>query len=224
MTARHLLSLLALAALPSAAAAAVPDDNPFGAPPVADSQLATMRGGVRLPNGFDVAIGIDIQTRVNGALALQTVYASEGPNAGLHVYTGDGETRPLAPSTVRIETASGSARPTVSVTNGTPQNWPVPAGQTLVPVVANGPGMAGQAGLFSLREDDRGMVVTLDAPALQIRHLVGEATGVAVANTADSRTIDTVSAVNIDLKGVGSLLAPGIMAAERVMQEALRGR
>ena len=46
--------------------------------PLADAALATMRGGLQLPNGLTVALGIDIQTWVDGRLALHSIYANEG--------------------------------------------------------------------------------------------------------------------------------------------------
>lgn len=61
----------------------------FAQPAVSDGELAQMRGGMDLPNGLTVNIGVDIQTMVDGQLALQTIYQSDGPNTGLQIKSGD---------------------------------------------------------------------------------------------------------------------------------------
>lgn len=62
----------------------------FAQPGVPDGELAGMRGGMALPGGLTLALGVDIRTMVDGQLALRSVYQSDGPDAGLHVSTGAG--------------------------------------------------------------------------------------------------------------------------------------
>ncbi|AIT06194.1 hypothetical protein MC45_07080 [Sphingomonas taxi] len=229
------IALLIAAAL---AGAAGPDDDP---PAVPDAELATMRGGLLLPNGLNVAIGIDIQTRIDGVLALHTIYSSEGPNAGVRVYT-DGTTSPsAAPGTVTVATgdpdwptvsvsrtptgttvtAPGSDTPaSVNIVAGPATGWLDAAGQTLVPVTANGPAVTASSGSVRLTSDDRGTQVALVTPATEIRHLVGQATGAVIANTGNDRAIDTVSTINVNLVGLPVALMNGVLLVNRIAADA----
>jgi hypothetical protein len=220
------------------AGAAGPDDDP---PAVPDAELATMRGGLLLPNGLNVAIGIDIQTRIDGVLALHTIYSSEGPNAGVRVYT-DGTTSPsAAPGTVTVATgdpdwptvsvsrtptgttvtAPGSDTPaSVNIVAGPATGWLDAAGQTLVPVTANGPAVTASSGSVRLTSDDRGTQVALVTPATEIRHLVGQATGAVIANTGNDRAIDTVSTINVNLVGLPVALMNGVLLVNRIAADA----
>lgn len=229
------IALLIAAAL---AGAAGPDDDP---PAVPDAELATMRGGLLLPNGLNVAIGIDIQTRIDGVLALHTIYSSEGPNAGVRVYT-DGTTSPsAAPGTVTVATGdpdwptvSVSRTPTgttvtapgpdtpasVNIVAGPATGWLDAAGQTLVPVTANGPAVTASSGSVRLTSDDRGTQVALVTPATEIRHLVGQTTGAVIANTGNDRAIDTVSTINVNLVGLPVALMNGVLLVNRIAADA----
>ena len=209
---------------------------------VPDAELAIMRGGLALPNGLSVAIGIDIQTRIDGVLALHTIYSSDGPNAGIRVYT-DGVTSPrTAPATATVMTVGTASLPiitidrspsgttilpavttpaaTVNLVSGDPSTWLTAAGQTPVPVVENGPAVAAAPGAISLRNDGSGAVVTLDAPMLQVRQLIGQATGAVIANTGNDRSIDTISSVNVDLQGLSPTLMGAIFAVQRIVTDA----
>lgn len=214
--------------------------------PVPDRELATMRGGVLLPNGLNVAVGIDIQTRIDGVLALHTIYTSEQPNPGIRVYTDGTNSPATAPTTTTVITggsgmiptvsvgrsptgttivaSSSSAPMTVNVVSGPTSGWLDAAGQTMVPVVANGPAVAASSGVISLANDDRGARVTLVAPSVQVDHLVGQATGAVVSNTASNRVIDTVSSVNVDLVGIPAGLSGGILMVNRLAADAASRR
>jgi hypothetical protein len=226
-------SALAAAALPPPAAAR-------DIAPVPDRELATMRGGVLLPNGLNVAIGIDIQTRIDGVLALHTIFSSEAPG-GIRVYT-DGTTSPSqAPGTVAVSagdpswptvvvsrTSAGtsvsaptdSSSPAVNVLAGPASGWLDASGQTAVPVTANGPAVAAAPGTIRLVSDDRGSQVTLVTPTTEVRHLVGQATGAVIANTANDTSIDTVSTINVNLLGVPATMLGGILMVNRIAAEA----
>ena len=55
-------------------------DVPLAAAAVPDAELATQRGGFTLPSGVDVALTVQTQTSINGALVLRTVFrADQGP-------------------------------------------------------------------------------------------------------------------------------------------------
>jgi hypothetical protein len=236
---------MSIAILIAATLAAAPppggaSDDPAGTPVrVPDRELATMRGGLMLPNGLNVAIGIDIQTRIDGALALHTIFSSEA--AGLRVFT-DGTTSPSeAPGTITVATGdpdwptvSVSRTPTgttvtapaagapaaVNIVSGPTTGWLDAAGQTPVPVTANGPAVEASSGSIRLTSDDRGSQVQLVTPTTEIRHLVGQATGAVISNTANDRVIDTVSTVNVNLVGLPAGLMNGVLMVNRIATEA----
>lgn len=238
---------VSVGASPPAAAASLPPGeailviarrpHAFGAQ-VPNEVLETLRGGVQLPNGMNISIGIDIQTRVDGLLVLHTLYATDGPDAGIRVFT-DGAAPSPAPTgaiVVRTEGSEGAAEVTVSraptgttidistpsapakvnIVSGLPSTWEMAAGQTQVPVTENGPAVVTPAGAIRLATDERGGVVTLDAPALQLRHIVGEAAGIIVANAGNDRTIDTISSVNLDLQGFSPALMAGLSMGDQL--------
>ena len=185
----------------------VPDSPTWGVAPLPDRDLASMRGGILLPNGLDIAIGIDIQTRINGVLALHTVYSSEA-NAGIHVYT-DGTTSPRtapgstvvttggtlptnvdaarSPTGTTVVAATSSQPTTINVVAGPTSTWLTGAGENNVAVVSNGPPVAASSGAISLTEDANGARVTLFTPNIEVQHLVGMATGAVISNTANTR-------------------------------------
>ena len=220
--------------------------HPFDGTPVPDPVLGGMRGGVQLPNGLAVSIGIDIQTRVNGLLVLHTIYVSDGPIVGTRVFTDGTDPVRTAPDTVTVATPGSGGLPTIEVTrtpagvtivpgvqaspaavnlvSGPASTWIMATGQDEVPVVANGPAVAAAPGAISLSTDENGSIVTLDAPMLQIQHLIGQATGISVANTANDQLIDTVSSVNVDLQGASVPLLSSLLGADRLALEIARGR
>ena len=205
---------------------------------VPDAALATMRGGVQLPNGLNIAIGIDIQTRVDGLLALHTIYQTDGPDAGVRVFTDGAAPSLTPPGTITVETPGSSGSPEVIVSraptgttvdistpaaptrvnilSGVPSTWLMAIGQTQVPVTENGASVATPAGDISLASDERGAVVTLAAPTLRIQQIVGEAAGIIIANTSNDRTIDTVSSVNVDLQGFSPELVAGLAIGDQL--------
>jgi hypothetical protein len=212
--------------------------------PVDDVALDRMRGGLLLPNGLDVAIGIDIQTWVDGSLTLHTVYASDGPQAGTRVYTDGTEATKLAPGTTTVPGSSQMGMPliltgrspsgtviavgardiqTVNILDAPPSNWLTGGGETLIPVRADGQPVTSDVGTITLTETGKGAQVLLKADDLEIRHLLGQATGVVIANTANDRIIESVSSVNIDLRDA-PILASATFASEALSLDLLRGR
>ena len=227
------------------AAAVAPITTSWSVPPVPDPDLATMRGGIMLPNGLNIAIGIDIQTRINGVLALHTVYSSEAPTNAIRVYTDGTNSPSTAPGSTEVATggtlnasvdaarsptgttvvpATSSQPTTINVVSGPTSTWLDGTGQTNVPVVANGPGIAASSGTISLTEDAQGAQVTLSTPTIEIQHLVGQATGAVVSNTANNRTIDTVSSINVNLIGVPAGLLGNALMVNRIAADAASRR
>lgn len=188
---------------------------------VPDEELAVIRGGMLLPNGLDVTIGIDIQTRVDGVLELHTVYMSSGADAGLHVYRdGTGSTPPAAgtitaaagspesapgiivdrsPTGTTVWPVQQAPTPTVNI-NGSPASaWPAVSGETIVAVTPDGAPIDQENGRYSLVGSDGGFTSRYDGDTISIQHLVGQATGAIVLNTGNDRVIDTTTSVGVDL-------------------------
>ena len=222
-----------------------PSANSWGVSPVPDRELATMRGGILLPNGLNIAIGIDIQTRIDGVLALHTIYSSEAPAKGIQVYTDGTNSPSTAPGSTVVTTggtlnasvdasrspagttvipATSSQPTTINVVSGPTSTWLNGAGQNNVPVVANGPAIAATSGTISLTEDAQGARVTLSTPTIEVQHLVGQATGAVISNTANDRTIDTVSSINVNLVGVPAGLLGSALMINRIAVDAASRR
>ncbi|MEP2735375.1 MAG: hypothetical protein ABJP34_03675 [Erythrobacter sp.] len=77
-----------------------------------------------------------------------------------------------------------------------------------------------QGVLATTEGNDTRMRVTIEVPGTEVSHLMGRATGSVIANTADNRTISTITTVDLDLSrmDVGSIgsLQPnlGLLALE----------
>jgi hypothetical protein len=208
---------------------------------LSNEQLATLRGGVLLPNGLDISIGIDIQTLVNGQLALHTVLSTEAPTPfGLRVLNGGSASS--MPPTVTIPAAaqsspllvldrqsgSSSVAPTsasgpnttIHVLNAPTDTWPRYPDENTVPVSPNGPSVTTPFGTVQITQDSRGAVVSLSDPTLLVQHLVGEASGVTVANTANNQVVQTQSAIDVDVHGAWPAIANALFRVNNVATNA----
>jgi len=246
-------AMAAAVAVPQSATAqdivvVAPAPRPYDAPRLPDPALAELRGGISLPNGLQVAIGIDIQTRVDTVLVLHTVYASDGPTAGVRVYTEAVDPGRVAPGTVVVRNPGENWGPSVVVTRtpaaGTsivpgpasspaavnlveadPGSWLNGIDQTPIPLDANGAPTLRHEGSLRLTADANGSVVQLETSDLQVRHLIGQATGTAIANTGNDRAVETISSVNIDLQGGAPLAAlAGAFVADRIALDVMGNR
>lgn len=205
-----------------------------------DARLADMRGGILLPDGTSVVVGIALETRVDGMLALRTQFSTE--TAGVQVFAGGPGTTvvdlpettiPGSPSgfpEVRIErdatgTVIGAAQPTI-VTNvrlgvgsdGEAGRLPGIA----VPVTENGAAVATALGEVRLVRTAGGSITELSGPNLAVQQLVGNATGIIVANTASNRIIDNVTWVNVAVSG--NLLPSGLTSSIESVAQAVADR
>lgn len=190
---------------------------PMAAAPISDSVLAEQRGGFRLPNGIDVALSVQTQTALNGAILLRTVFQVDRGAPTLTIYApkpgetvaaeGVGDTRPSAStavaSTISYDRLSGlqvtqaAPRAIMSVSAGRGPD-PVPAG--LTQVVA---GTSTDAGTISATGGSGVRSVSLAGADLTITHLVGNAFGSAIANSGSDRAIDTQTTLSITLGNAG---------------------
>ena len=202
---------------------------------VPDARLANMRGGILLPNGTSVVVGIALETRVDGMLALRTQFSTEAP--GVQIFAGGpGTTIVNLPETtipgnqngvpeVRIDRgATGTvigAVPATLVTNvrlgvGSDSEAARLPG-VVIPVTENGAAVETALGAVRLVRTAGGTITELNGPDLAVQQLVGQATGTIVANTASNRVIDNVTWVNVAVNG--NLLPSGLTSSiERVAQ------
>lgn len=188
---------------------------PVPEPAVPDLELAQQRGGLRLPNGLDLAITVQTQTAVNGGVVLQTVYKLDEGAPTLTIFApASGQTVPQAGAGQNAHAGSTVGSPTVSFDRATGiQVTPAP----IAPAVALTMGSARsssapQAGLTQVASGattDAGRVsedvanginsVSLTAADLRITHLAGNAFGTAIVNSGNDRIIDTQTTISIDL-------------------------
>lgn len=209
-------------------------------PPLTDPELAEQRGGFRLPNGIDVAMTVQTQTAVDGAVVLSTVFRADQGAPTLTVYTPrPGESvvgqasaaarnAVIAPSVTYdgrngIQITPGASAPPIGVAAGAASGGGgVPQGLTAVDAAS---GVATDAGLVT--EAARGGVRTVElrGPDLTITHFAGDAFGTAIANSGSDRAIDTQTTLSIDLRNAGpDVLGSSMLRAAAIADDAVRGR
>ncbi|MFV0624397.1 hypothetical protein ACBY01_10355 [Sphingomonas sp. ac-8] len=201
--------LLALALVPAAL---------FGAMPLPDIKLAEQRGGFRLPNGVDVAMTVQTQTALDGAVVLRSVFRLDSGQPSFVVYTPrEGETI-ASPSAGSRDATDASARTQVrydsrggiQITPGVaaPQlsvggaGVPADADDRFV-TLPDGASVASGAG--SVHQSSQGPLQTAEwrGADLSITHLAGSAFGAAVVNTGNDRAIDTETSLFLSLDNAG---------------------
>lgn len=193
---------------------------PIAATALPDHELAVQRGGFRLPNGVDVALTVQTQTAIDGAVVLRTVFrADQGaptltvstPRAGETVVAqghGAGATAGGAAPMVSYDPRSGIqitpgwGAPAVSVSSGTVRAAAA-AAEGLQPVDAGGAGVVTDAGQVTASRVGGLDSVQLKAADLTVTHFAGNAFGSAIANSGNDRAIDTQTTVSIDLSNAG---------------------
>lgn len=179
---------------PTAFAQTVPFED---AQVVADDGLADARGGFLLPNGLDIRLGITIDTRIDGRLALSTVLTLDNTSQ-LTVYTG-GNTQPQTAAT-EILVPGPDGPSLVRIAQDAPFRAEAGQGQPIA-VLPNGDAVPTHWGEVRLEQSDTQSTVFLAGDGLELRHMIGTATGALVANTANDRVIDTMVTIDIDVRG-----------------------
>lgn len=232
-------ALLLAAQAVALAAAPAPD---FPSPRLSDPELATQRGGIRLPNGIDLALTVQTQTAINGAVVLQTVYAIDKGPPQLTVYAAPKGGMPAAPAASEAGAAPATITPVVSydartgltVTQGF-RGMPITVGTGSSAgslKVADGLVMVGRGAKLPTESgvvaaDSAGLLqtVTLTGKDFSIAHLAGAAFGSAIANSGSDRTIDTMTSISLDLGSAGpDVLGSAMLRVENVALGALGSR
>lgn len=212
---------------------------PLPAAPVGDPVLASQRGGFQLPNGIDVALTVQTQTALNGAILLRTVFQVDQGAPSLTIYAPKpGETVSAGSSAVKAST-NAAAPPTITydrdaglqVVQGIPRSSvsvgvaggtaeAVPGG-----LVQVAPGAVTDAGTVSEASHNGVRAVSLAGTDLTITHLAGDAFGSAIANSGSDRAIDTTTSVSIALGGTADTMGPAMFRLQDVAlgSVAIRG-
>lgn len=213
----------------------------YGGPAVSDPVLDQARGGFQLPNGIDVAITVQTQTAVDGAVVLRTVFQANQGAPTLSVYVpkpGEVVAAPASAQTAAgansaptitydrqggIQVTQAAAMPPLAVgVTGSTSAGETPSGLTAVDAAT---GVVTDAGTVT-RTDRAGIdTVRLDAANLSITHFAGNAFGSAIANSGNDRAIDTTTSVSIGLSNAGpDVLGSAMLRVQDIAGEAIRGR
>lgn len=214
--------------------AAAPDQ--YDAPTVPDPELAQQRGGFRLPGGIDVALTVQTQTAINGAVVLASVFRADQGTPTVTAYAPKpGETVAATAPTAAATAAAGAPSITYDSRNGIQVSR---AGGPTVALATSGSIAAVPAGLAAVQNGaatDAGTVaqatknglstVTLSAGDLSVTHFAGNAFGSAIANAGSDRAIQTDTTLAIDLRSAGpDVLGSAILRATGLADDAVRGR
>lgn len=232
------MGMLALAFLLAGTAA------PFEAPPVADADLAGMRGGFSVAGSPDVSVAVRTETTLDGGLLLRSVWRVDTGTPTLQVYApapgqkiamasgqtpANNATMTSSPVVVTFDresgariasTANGIGQPSVSVIVGQAGPPPDDAG----PPLDLSHGTAATAGgPVSLEQLPAGTAVHLAGDRLDVTHLFGTAIGSVIANSADSRAIESATTVSLDLRGATPFnLGSAALQAQDIASDAVR--
>lgn len=204
-----------------------------------DAELARATGRFILPNGAELALTVTSDTAVDGRLLLRTVLtvdkgsslqvlapqpgAAPVPYAAARASAGGGVT-------VALDRRSGmqTVAPDVAVAIGPAVSVGAvvanPPGLAPVAVTPGGPAVATADGVVSLDAVPGGARVTFAGDQLGIVNQVGRSIATAVANSANDRTLDTVTNITIDARNLAPYQA-GIaqMRVGELAVEATRG-
>ena len=186
-----------------------------------EQELAAAHGKFLLPNGIEVAMTVQTDTSVDGQLLLRSVFTVDKGPANLAVYSPTNVRTPVATSqtgspeasangvSVNIDRDSGitTVRPdytprATSVTIGTgvsPQIGESPDGAAPLDLSNKNAAIAAPGGVVSLDRLPAGSKITLTRPDFEVSHIVGQAFGSVLVNTANNRAIDTTTTINLDL-------------------------
>lgn len=236
----RLIACALCAAVPAPAAAQVGE-------PLSDAELATITGKFVLPSGVTLALSVTSDTVVDGQLILRTVFrvddtarvtvmgrmsADSGPAYPGAPTAGDAAAMKPTGVEVAFDRRSGTQTitptytaviPTVSI-GGTRPADAAAAGLAALPVSVGGPAVETPDGSVSLSALRNGTQVVLAGQQLSVANLVGSAIATAIANTADNRTIDTVTHVDIDLGDAGALTAgSAALKIDTLVSDVTRG-
>lgn len=242
-----LLRLAAVSLACAAAAPALAQDGGAkdgGAGPAArtvltDAELAQVTGKFLLPNGVELAVSVTSDTAVNGQLVLRSVLTVDKTST-LQVF-GRSPGAPAIPAAAASAVKAGAAgvagiqvaldrqsgiqtiTPTFTVSQAPSVSVGAApaasaAGLTALPVTPGGAAVATADGSVTVQAvPSGGAQVMLEGDRLAVANLVGPSVATAVVNSANDRTLDTVTTVAVDLRNA----APYQIGAAQMRVDAL---
>lgn len=210
--------------------AAAMGDTPYGnIAAISDEQLAEQHGKFILPTGLEVNFSVQLDSFVDGQLALRTILTPEtpqGPVVNVYALTHEDS---VTLNGSAAASANGVPRPATGMPTSSltvTMNGRAPAGEATkpLPVISASAPTVTVFGTVTIAPAANGTLVRLDDAGLQIRHLVGEATANAVANNVNGRAIDTLTTVSLDLQNATPLnLGSSIFRVDDAVVAAARG-
>lgn len=195
------------------------------ASPIPDDELARMRGGFALPGGLSVAIAVQSDTRIDGALVLRSVYRVDQGTPVLQVFapapgtslsnrsTGSSNSVAAPPSmTLTFDRQSGARfdvggrpGPNVNIVPGSTSGLGNDGSAGPAIAIAAGSGTVQvPTGALKVTEVPNGQQIRLLGNGIDITHLVGSAIGSAITNSANNRTIESSTTLALDISGATS--------------------
>jgi len=228
--------VLALIAQISAATAPYPAELR-----ISDEVLSEQRGGIRLPNGIDLAMTIQSQTAVNGSVVLRTVVSVDKAASVVTVFAPKAGMTVAAPPSRVVPEAAPAATVTYDRVSGlqvtTPSAAPISVSAGTGALAGNASDVDGleqvdainpvttDNGVITTLIRDRQATIDLKTADLNISHFTGNAFGTAISNSGNDRAIDTQTVVSINLQNAGpDVLGSAMLRVERLSLDALASR
>ncbi len=211
--------------------------------PLPEIELSAHRGGFKLPNGVDVALTVQSQTAIDGAIVLRTVFRLDQGSPQFSVFAPKPGEPVAAPTSGATSTSTSNASeapiisfdsrsgvhitqsrnaPSISVTFAPPE-----AGENsaFAELSANGHDIATDNGTISQSSQQGLASAQLQASDISIRHLAGHAFGSVITNAGSDRIIDTQTSINIDLRNAeATLLGSGALRIDSLIIDGLLTR
>ncbi len=218
----------------------LPKEHPFGnVVALNDGELDEQRGGMALPNGMDVRIGVDLSTSINGNIVLRSVLTSGDAATGnqVNVYTGGagGGSGPVVAingaAAFRVNTVANNGtdtaqlrvEPTATGISIMPSVSPNSSVELMTVAVTQESGPVSTAhGNVTVQQHNTGTTVSLVAPDLVVQHMIGAATGQLIANTANNRVIDNSTIFNVDIVNASPVIGSSLMQINAAAIAAVR--
>jgi hypothetical protein len=163
---------------------------------LSDRNLNDIRGGFLLPNGMDIGLGITVDTRIDGGLALSTVLTVDDA-AHLAIYSGGNGQGQTAATIFLVPGPHGPSF--VRVTQGALPS-PGTSGRQPIAATPNGAPVQIPWGAVQLAQSDTQSTVVLVGEGIELRHMIGAVTGALVANTGSGRVIETTVTIDLDIR------------------------
>lgn len=201
----------------------------MGSAALSDRELAAEFGKFLAPDGTEIALSIQMDTRVDGQLVLRSILTPDAAAPDrLQLFAQPNESAESDPSGWSVEPDSNPMEGAVEFTFARGAGLtmvsdaadPMPQIQVAVNGATERPDSsdlqrlnvdaAGNAstpaGPVNVVQNSQGAIVTLAADALLVKHVLGSTVANVAANTADNRIVESATTVNLSLANAAPLL------------------